>query len=390
MQPDFYPLWNVRNGKCNISACEHFGIKVESVINKPITIHDTTVLRRYQDRPQKELIQKPYGLLYADVGYGKTVTTAWIIGQLKWKTVILTNTIMNAQQLSASLEEKFPWQVGIYYGMKKQFNDITVVVYASYKKFLEKYNGEWDITIFDEAHLLIKNTYRNMIIETQCQYKYAMTWTPDMSWFKYGDFLKFWGRIVDAYEYREFLISQFDIRVTKIKLKTLFDEYADWNNLKTMLEANPEKIDVVKRLVKKSLSANKKILIMTDRAETSERFWKELDIPFIVATTTTKKRNEIMLQFEEKRVLVATRQILWVGFDNPAVDTIIVCFSGREPANVIQASGRAMRSFEGKQEINIYDIVDNSSMTENQWYARKRAYQTYTNNFTYLDMKDYE
>ena len=49
---------------------------------------------------------------------------------------------------------------------------------------------------------------------------------------------------------------------------------------------------------------------MTDRKETSERIGGHLDIPFITAEVSTKKRKEVMLQFEKKRVLVATRQIL--------------------------------------------------------------------------------
>ena len=389
-QPDFYPLRNPRNGKCNIAACELFNITVDSRILHPINAVDRTVLRPYQVTPLTNLITKPYGLLHAEVGFGKTVCTAWIVGQLKGKTVILTNTIINAQQLQASLEAKFPWQVGIYYWKTKEFKDITVVVYASYKKFLSLYNGQRDITIFDEWHLLIKDTYRNMIIDTECQYKYTMTGTPNMSSFKYDDFKKFRWRIIPAEEYSELLRSQFEIKVTAIKLVKEFKEYRDFIHLKQLTEENPEKLDVISRIAKKSLSAGKKILIITDRAETSKRIGEALDVPFVTATTTQKKRNEIMLQFEQKRVLVATRQILWVGFDNPAVDTVIVCFSGREEANVIQASGRALRAFEWKQEVNIYDIVDNTGMMINQRYARKRAYQKYTDNFTTIDMKDHK
>lgn len=390
-QPDFYPLFNPKTFNCNISACEYYWIELETHITHTINIDSSSdiSLRDYQHRPLSDLIKKPYGLLYADVWFGKSYCIIRLVNQIKAKTVILTNTIINAQQLVEWLEEKFPGRVGQYGGSKHTFNDITVCVYPSYKKLLEDHNWEWDMTIYDEAHLLISDNYRNSIIETKCQYKYWMTWTPNLSTFHKEDFEKFRWRIVDAVEYRDLLKNLFDIKVTSIKLKTHISEYRDFHHLKELVEKNPERLDIISRLIKKNLSDNKKVLVMTDRKETSEKIGKFLDVPFITAEVSWKKRKEVLLQFEQKRVLVATRQILWVGFNNPEVDTIIVCFSWREEANVIQASGRAMRIYEGKTEINIYDIVDNSGIMINQWYARKRAYKNYTSQFKEIDMKNF-
>ena len=390
-QPDDYPLYNPKTFNCNISACEHYWIEVESHINYPIDIDSSSdiTLRDYQHRPLSDLIKKPYWLLYADVGFGKSYCIIRLVNQLKGKTVILTNTIINAQQLVEWLEEKFPGRVGQYGGSKHSFNDITVCVYPSYKKLLKEHNGDRDITIYDEAHLLISEKYRINIIETKCQYKYGMTGTPSLSTFHTEDFVKFWWRLVDATEYRQILGDAFNIKVTFVKLRKEIKEYRDRHHLKELAEANPERLNIVTRLVTMLLKEWKKILVMTDRKETSERIGWHLDIPFITAEVSTKKRKEVMLQFEKKRVLVATRQILWVGFNNPEVDAIIVCFSWREEANVIQASGRAMRIYKDKQDITIYDIIDNSPIFENQARARKRAYKNYTNDFTVIDMKNY-
>jgi superfamily II DNA or RNA helicase len=382
---DFIELYD-RKGNCNISACELFWIPVESEIKHPIQVNLDIELRSYQIKPQNELLQKPYGLLRADVAYGKTTCTAWIVNQLRGKTVILTNTVINATQLRDDLLAKFPGQVWMFGGGKKEFKDITVCVYASYGKLLELYNGQRDISIYDEAHLLISDNYREQIIHTNCQYKYWMTGTPDLSTFKMEDFRKFWGRIIDAVEYRTLLINSFDIKVTAIKLKQEIKEFRDWHHLKELTEANPEKIDIIKRIIDKQRELGKKILVMTDRKEMSEKIGTLLDVPFVTAEVSAKHREGILLQFEEKRVLVATRQILGVWFNNPEVDTIIVCFSGREQANVIQATGRWLRQYAGKEQVNVYDIVENNGIMQNQWRARKKAYQTLTNNISYIDM----
>ena len=55
--------------------------------------------------------------------------------------------------------------------------------------------------------------------------------------------------MVDATEYRQILADTFNIKVTFVKLKKEIREYRDRHHLKELAEANPERLDIVTRLV---------------------------------------------------------------------------------------------------------------------------------------------
>jgi superfamily II DNA or RNA helicase len=66
-------------------------------------------------------------------------------------------------------------KVGMFYSECKEFKEITVVVYPSYGKFLELYNGQFDTMIIDECDLFMSEDMRLRTIKTKAQFKYGLT-----------------------------------------------------------------------------------------------------------------------------------------------------------------------------------------------------------------------
>jgi superfamily II DNA or RNA helicase len=89
------------------------------------------------------------------------------------------------------------------------------------------------------------------------------------------------------------------------------------------------------------------------------------------------KRAETIEAFKAGKIrcLVAT-SMLEEGFDAPIADCIIMAGGGRSARKTIQATGRVLRSFEGKTHGKIIDFTDDfTPMLRAQSFARRRIYR---------------
>lgn len=377
-------------GYANMTSAEIFGIDLDTTINNPFNCDIQLTLRDYQIKPLTELLKKPYGILGAMTWFWKSFSVAWIINELKCKTVILCNTQINAEQMSDRLISQF-WEenVWMFYWPKKEFKNITVVVYNSYKKFLEMYNGKRDLTLFDEAHKLVSDEYRKQTIFTKSQYKYWMTGTPYWDVFKKEDFKLRRGRIIEASDYKDMLLSKFNFNFFWVSSwMEEVKEYRDYHHLKQIIEENETRLETIKKLIKLGLNGGHKILVMTDRVELTQQLGEQLNCPRITGWVSAKKRKIMFDRFEQEKVLIAPNQIVWEWYDNPEVDMIIVAFSWRTQPRLVQAIWRSVRIFEWKKDLYIYDIVDNAGIMKNQFRERKQVYQQYTSKISFLKPED--
>jgi len=381
---EYIPLYDKRYGIANMSAAEMFGIELESMVFNPFDCDIKIELRDYQVAPMEELVSKPYWLLGAATWYGKSFSVARIVNRLKCKTVIVTNTQVNAEQLAERLAVQL-WQqnVWLFYWPKKEFRNITVCVYNSYKKLLIEYNGKFDMFIVDESHKFISDKYRELTIRTKAQYKYGMTATPYWDTFHREDFVKRWGCIVEAKQYEEMLLGNFDFKITWVKMWwEAIEEYRDYHQLKSIVDLNPERIECIKKIVEEGLARGNKILIMTDRQEFTEKVWDALWAAWMTGSTNRKTRDEMFKKFEVCKVLVAPNQLIWEWYDNPWIDMVVVAFSWRTHPRLVQAIGRSVRIKEWKKDIYVYDIIDNAGIMQSQWRERKKVYQRYSADIT--------
>lgn len=378
MKP-YIELYDTETMNAHIWASERFGIKLEPQIYNPIKVDIDIKLRGYQVRPLSLLIEKPYWLLYAEVAFGKSHTTAWLINHLKCRTVIMTNTQVNAEQLVDRLSNQF-WddRVWIFYWPKKQFKDITVCVYNSYDKLLDLHNWQFDLLIQDECDLLLSENYRSLTINTKSQYKYWLTWTPFNDSFTIEDMALYRGRIVRAKEYNDRLRKQFNIKVRAVEVGEIIDEYSWYHDLKRQSDKSLHKMETIKKIAEEMVNKGKKVLVLTDRKEITENINKQLWYPYLTWELSKKKRLKMFEEFENKKVLCSVQNIVWRWYDDPEIDCVVIAFSWRAAPRIIQSLGRGLRTNEWKIDIDVRDIVDKTPMLKYQWYARKKVYEEYT------------
>jgi superfamily II DNA or RNA helicase len=83
-------------------------------------------------------------------------------------------------------------------------------------------------------------------------------------------------------------------------------------------------------------------------------------------------------------VLAATYQMVWRWYDNPEVDVVVLAFSWRAEAPIIQAVGRWLRSLPWKKDVFIYDIYNPSWIMMNQRRQRRKYYERFTTQINHI------
>ena len=140
----------------------------------------------------------------------------------------------------------------------------------------------------------------------------------------------------------------------------------------TDLTLKKERNDLIILNVKKMLTENRKILIISDRRGHCEYLLnalKELNIScglYLGGMKTTDREISVNCS-----VIIGTYQASGEGFDVPELDTLILA---SPKSNVEQAIGRILRQ-KNKNEPIVLDIVDSFSIFKGQYYKRRKFYK---------------
>lgn len=126
-------------------------------------------------------------------------------------------------------------------------------------------------------------------------------------------------------------------------------------------------------------------LILTERKDHAEKLAEALQgkadhIFLLVGSGSQKGKREKLSALravspKESLVIVATGKYVGEGFDEPRLDTILLAMPISWKGTLAQYAGRLHRSYEGKQEVRIYDYVDlHIPMLERMYHKRLKGY----------------
>ena len=95
---------------------------------------------------------------------------------------------------------------------------------------------------------------------------------------------------------------------------------------------------------------------------------------FIPPVTSNKKRNEILNDNADWKVLISTYALLKEGVSIKTLDTLHMTTPVKDKATVVQCVGRIERFLENKKQPIVYDYVDqNVRYCLNAYNSRKRS-----------------
>lgn len=311
-------------------------------------------------------------LLVLSTGAGKTVIASNIIkncvGQGE-KVLFLAHR----GELLEQAQDKMKRACGVDSVLEKAEStavgkDCSVVV-ASVQtlyqdKRLEAYDPEYfDVVVVDEAHHCMSATYQKVLKYFGGAKVLGMTATPDRA--DKRNLGHFFDSMAYEFGIRRAVDEKFLVRPAAqlIPLRLDISEVAQSNGdfaageLGTALDPYLEKIadEMVARC------SSRKTIVFTPLVKTSVKFCEILNRKGFKAFEVngeSKDRKEKLAAFSSGEYNVAINSMLWVeGFDEPAVDCIVVLRPTRSRSLYTQMIGRGLRLAPNKEDCLILDFL---------------------------------
>ena len=378
----------------------------------PIKLRETTLegkefkLRDYQ----KEAAQVFYasgsekggsGVIVLPCGSGKTVIGLATMALIQTKTLILPPNISASRQWIREICDKTDLtldQVKEYSGEVKEIGPVTVATYQiltqrkkvkdpnkqgepepddlsdeEVKKELSNFplfsEQKWGLMIYDEVHLLPAPVFR-LSTEMQATRRLGLTATLVREDHKETEVFSLIGpkkydipwRVLEAQGW----IATADCNEIRIPMEAeLKMKYAlaPVREKITLASTNPEKTDIVKRLLAHFDKPDDRVLIIGQYIDQLEKLAQELEIPLITGKTPNKERERLYAAFrkgEQKNLMVSK-----VG--NFAIDlpdaNILIQISGTFGSRQEEAQrlGRILRPKSDGGTAHFYSIVTQDS-----------------------------
>jgi len=387
----------------------------------PIQLRETTVsgkpfkLRDYQ----KDAAQVFYasgsekggsGVIVLPCGSGKTVIGLATMALVQTKTLILTPNISSSRQWIREICDKTNLtldQVKEYSGEVKEIGPVTVATYQiltqrkrakkgdenkegkepemteeEVKKELANFplfsQEKWGLMIYDEVHLLPAPVFR-LSTEMQATRRLGLTATLVREDHKETEVFSLIGpkkfdipwRILEAQGW----IATADCNEIRIpmdpELKMKY-ALAPVRDKITLASTNPEKTDIVERLLKYFSKPDDRVLIIGQYIDQLEALSEDLQIPLITGKTPNKEREKLYGAFRsgvQKNLMVS--KVGNFAIDLPDANVLIQIsgtFGSRQEE--AQRLGRVLRPKSDGGAAHFYSIVTQDS--KEQEFAMNR------------------
>ena len=371
-------------------------------------------LRPEQDKALKELMKYDNGILHAATAFGKTVVSSAIIAQKKVNTLIILESSALIEQWKDALEkflnidEEIPLYktktgrvrkrkslIGTLQGAHDSMTGIIDIAMAgSLCKKGEYHNllNEYGLVLVDECHHSASETIANVLKEVKAKYVYGVTATP-----KRGDGLEkinymLIGPIRYSYTAKEKAKEQ-GIRhlvyprfTRTVAPRGVIIGKMHPNEAYEIIHNNDLRDEQIIEDVKNCVSEGRTPVVLSRYKDHSEKLYERLksyaDYVFLMTGNNSKKEHRKILDQmsqvnnDKSMILVATGSLVGEGFDFPRLDTLFMATPVSFRGVVEQYAGRLNRDYAGKENVIIYDYVDNHiTMFNNMYMKRLKAYK---------------
>ena len=133
--------------------------------------------------------------------------------------------------------------------------------------------------------------------------------------------------------------------------------------------------------MKNCVAAGRTPVVLSRYKDHSEKFYERLksyaDHVFLMTGNNSKKEHRKILEQmhqvdkNESLILIATGSLVGEGFDFPRLDTLFMATPVSFRGVVEQYAGRLNRDYAGKENVIIYDYVDNHIPMFNNMYMKR-------------------
>jgi superfamily II DNA or RNA helicase len=315
------------------------------------------------------------GLIQAACGWGKTMASTYIIGTYKKPTLVVCHTKLLAEQWHKELKTLISGtEIGFIGDGRDSIKPITVGIYKSLIKRLDKLQDQFEVMFVDEAHLCPADTFSKVVNGINAKVKIALTATP---WRKDGlhvilpDY--FGPNKVIAKDISK-LVPSVEVVKTTVPF-TIINPNRDWTKQLSKLGTNTAYIDLISAHARDKISGGRCLLIISERIEMLEQLKSRIPNS-ILLVGATKNRDDILNNVGTKYSAILTTKIFDEGISCHRLDTIYFTCPNNNAAKLEQRIGRIQRDHPHKKSPLIVDfwlagaIVQAQQRNRLEWYTR--------------------
>lgn len=321
----------------------------------------------------QSLVQHEFGgvILEAGVGSGKTACTLELARRLGGKTLVVVHTTVLLSQWKEEIRKFFPEaSVGIVQGsvLDTQGKDICVAILNSVAmkdNYPDWLYTEFGTIIFDEVHKLGGQEFSKALLRFRAKYVIGASGTLKRSDRAENIFIHGIGPTISVGQVgitrtptiffvdTRYVISNFSVEAYS----------KDKHSILNRLCYAPERNKIIVDNAVKAAMKGRHVLVLSERVQHVEVLFREIakhlvpkdiKVGMMVGSSTEAERKYT----REAQVIVATAQLLSVGFNNPRMDTLIFASPQQQ---VVQSVGRIVRDHPEKHEPIVLDLVETQS-----------------------------
>lgn len=399
-----FPVYRISEKR--IYVPKYFGIdkyglpqKIKENEGTDISVTFSGSLKEHQTEFCEKMLKeiKDTGSCIANLatGQGKTVCALWSIAQLKKRTMIVVHKNFLLEQWIERIKEFLPdASIGIIRQKECDTDkDIVIAMIQTLisRDFVPDTFKSISYTVFDEMHHLAARSFSQILYK--CKSKYSLGLSATVKRKDGLTMLLTWslGKIITnevlsnvEIPMVSFISAEYSSRiVTKNNLKGKLNLPDLINKLTLDDKRNEQIIDEIVKLAQQG----RKILALSGRREHCihlEDLLKSrnetLDSKIDTGLYMGGMKSDILERSNKADVIFATYQSVSEGYDNPALDTLIMCTG---MSDIVQTVGRILRR-KNKHRPLVVDVVD-TKFLESQARRRKTYYKQ--TKFQLIDQK---
>ncbi|MEM1903163.1 MAG: DEAD/DEAH box helicase [Pyrobaculum sp.] len=318
------------------------------------------------------------GTVVIPTGGGKTFVGLEAIYRAGVSALVLVVTKELAAQWAERIKKHLGVSPGMLGGGYRDVREITVAIYNSAVKYVDQLMGKFGLVIFDEAHHVPAETFKEVALALDSPFRLALSATPEREDENEHLIYEAVGPLVYRASYRAMIEAGLVVPVEhyRIYVRLTDEEAAAYRAmpsdnvilLRNAAAKSSKKFDIVVKIVKREVEQGSKVLVFTqfvDQAEELYRRIREAGVPAVLITSQEGDREVALRKFSEGkvRVVVATT-VLDEGVDVPDADVAVVASGTGSKRQMIQRVGRVVRASPGKKKAKVYEIVTRGTVEE--------------------------
>lgn len=351
-------------------------------------------LDKKQEKTMNQLLSHDIGVLSAATGFGKTVISAKIISELKTNVLI----IVNRNNLLEQWKEKLSYFLGISKkeigqigGGKENLNgklDIASFQSLYKRENLDELVKNYGLVIVDECHHVAAFSFERVLKSMRAKHVYGLTATPTRKdgWHKIiymqcGD-IRCRVNNKDSKSSKKVIVRKTNYRYAPLEEM----ETISFSEILNDMSHNELRNSIILQDVKQSVADGRIPIVLTERLEhlnILKQKLEELQVPVVIykgnmGKKKTKEMQEIIQNADKNqqaRIILATSSSIGEGFDDSRLDTLFLTMPVSWKGRIIQYVGRLHRNHKDKEELIVYDYLDNMKILERMYYKRIKGYK---------------